>query len=100
MITVNPSFAEELARFGVDTALDCYHCGTCAAICPLTYEHFPRKLIRYIQLGAKERILEDPIDLWRCLHCGLCTQTCPLKANPGELIRGLKRFVVDHWRNH
>jgi heterodisulfide reductase subunit C len=100
MITVNPSFAEELARFGVDTALDCFHCGTCAAICPLIYEHFPRKMIRYIQLGAKERILEDPNDLWRCLHCGLCTQTCPRKADPGELILGLKRFVVDHWRNH
>ena len=100
MITVNPSFAEELARFGVDTALDCFHCGTCAAICPLIYEHFPRKMIRYIQLGARERILEDPNDLWRCLHCGLCTQTCPRKADPGELILGLKRFVVDHWRNH
>ncbi len=100
MITVNPSFAEELARFGVDSALDCFHCGTCAAICPLIYEHFPRKMIRYIQLGARERILEDPNDLWRCLHCGLCTQTCPRKADPGELILGLKRFVVDHWRNH
>ena len=100
MITVNPSFAEELVRFGVDTALGCYHCGTCAAICPLIYEHFPRKMIRYIQLGARERILEDPIDLWRCLHCGLCTQTCPRKADPGELILGLKRFVVDHWRNY
>ena len=100
MITVNPSFAEELVRFGVDTALDCFHCGTCTAICPLIYEHFPRKMIRYIQLGAKERILEDPIDLWRCLHCGLCTQTCPRKADPGELILGLKRFVVDHWRKH
>jgi heterodisulfide reductase subunit C2 len=99
MITVNPSFAEELARFGVDTALDCFHCGTCAAICPLIYEHFPRKMIRYIQLGAKERILEDPNDLWRCLHCGLCTQTCPRKADPGEVILGLKRFVVNHWRN-
>ena len=100
MITVNPSFAEELVRFGVDTALDCFHCGTCAAICPLIYEHFPRKLIRYIQLGAKERILENPNDLWRCLHCGLCTQTCPRKADPGEVILGLKRFVVDHWRKH
>jgi heterodisulfide reductase subunit C2 len=100
MIRVNQSFVEELARFGVDTALDCFHCGTCAAICPLIYEHFPRKMIRYIQLGAKERILEDPSDLWRCLHCGLCTQTCPRKADPGELILGLKRFVVDHWRNH
>jgi len=98
MHIVHPEFAEELARFGVHTALDCFNCGTCAAICPLVYEHFPRRMVRYIQLGAKEMILENPAELWRCLHCGLCTQTCPREANPGEVILGLKRFVVDHWR--
>jgi heterodisulfide reductase subunit C/quinone-modifying oxidoreductase subunit QmoC len=55
-------------------------------------------MIRYAQLGAESRILENAEDLWRCLHCGLCTQTCPRKANPGELMLGLKRFVVSGWR--
>jgi heterodisulfide reductase subunit C2 len=98
MMQVDPGFAEELQRFGVETALDCFNCGTCAAICPLIYEHFPRRMVRYIQLGAKDKILESPGELWRCLHCGLCTETCPREANPGEVILGLKRFVVDHWR--
>ena len=53
MITVNPSFAEELARFGVDTALDCFHCGTCAAICPLIYEHFPTKADSIYPVGRQ-----------------------------------------------
>jgi heterodisulfide reductase subunit C2 len=100
MALVHPEFAEELKRFGVGTAMDCFNCGTCAAICPLIYEHFPRKMVRYIQLGAKDRILENPGDLWRCLHCGLCTQTCPREADPGEVILGLKRFVVNHWRKN
>jgi len=77
MALVNPNFAEEMERFGEDTALECFNCGTCAAICPLIYEHFPRKMIRYLQLGAKDRIMENAQELWRCLHCGLCTQTCP-----------------------
>ena len=45
--------------------------------------------------------LDDPEraqDLWRCLHCGLCTQTCPRQANPSELILGLRRYMVAHWR--
>jgi len=44
MATVDLEFAEQLAHFGVDTASECFHCGTCAAICPLVYEHFPRKI--------------------------------------------------------
>jgi heterodisulfide reductase subunit C/quinone-modifying oxidoreductase subunit QmoC len=98
MTCLNPDFAEEMKRFGEDTALACFNCGTCAAICPLLYEHFPRKMIRYIQIGAKDRILENAQELWKCLHCGLCTQTCPREANPGEILLGLKRMVVDHWR--
>jgi len=98
MMLVNPNFAEKMKHFGDDTALECFNCGTCAAICPLIYEHFPRKMIRYLQLGAEDRILENSQELWRCLHCGLCTRTCPREADPGEVILSLKRFVVDHWR--
>ena len=94
MVQVNVNFAEELQPYGVETALECFNCGTCAAICPLFSEHFPRKIIRYVQVGAKGKILEHAQDLWRCLHCGLCTQTCPRQANPGELILGLLRYVV------
>lgn len=100
MALIYPEFSDELERFGLDTTLECFNCGTCAAICPLIYEHFPRKMIRYAQVGARDRILEDAQELWRCLHCGLCTQTCPRGANPGELILGLRRYVVNHWRRY
>ncbi|MBC7359657.1 MAG: 4Fe-4S dicluster domain-containing protein [Desulfacinum sp.] len=94
------SFSEELERFGVSTTLDCFNCGTCAAICPLIHEHFPRRMIRYAQIGARDRILENGVELWRCLHCGLCTRTCPREADPGELILGLRRYVLHHWRRN
>jgi heterodisulfide reductase subunit C len=98
MAHVNPDFAEELRAYGVNTALECFNCGTCAAICPLMDGHFPRKLIRYVQVGAKEKIAQQAEDLWKCLHCGLCTQTCPRRANPSELILGLRRYIVAQWR--
>lgn len=100
MALVYPQFADELKRLGGDTTLECFNCGTCAAICPLMDEHFPRKMIRYAQVGARDKILENAQQLWRCLHCGLCTKTCPRGANPGELILGLRRFALDHWRRH
>jgi heterodisulfide reductase subunit C/quinone-modifying oxidoreductase subunit QmoC len=55
-------------------------------------------MIRYVQIGAQERIMEHARELWRCLHCGLCTQTCPRGANPGEVILTLKRYVTSVWR--
>jgi heterodisulfide reductase subunit C2 len=100
MALVYPQFVDELEHFGVNTTLECFNCGTCAAICPLIYEHFPRKMIRYAQLGARDKILRNAQELWRCLHCGMCTQTCPRGANPGELILGLRRFVLNHWRRY
>lgn len=84
MVTVDPDFMNELAPSGKDVGAACFNCGTCTAICPLVSDHFPRKLIRYAQLGAKDLILAHATELWRCLHCGLCTQTCPRGANPGR----------------
>ncbi len=98
MTLVNPDFVKELEAFGVDSALECFNCGTCAATCPLIFDQFPRKMIRYVQLGIREKIMQQSMELWRCLHCGLCTLTCPRQANPGELILGLRRYVVANWR--
>ncbi len=95
---VDPEFCEKLERFGVNSAFECFNCGSCVAVCPLIHEHFPRKMIRFAQLGAEDKILRDAEELWRCLHCGLCTQTCPRGADPGQLILGLRRFVLDRWR--
>jgi heterodisulfide reductase subunit C2 len=100
MAQVYPQFADELQRFGVESTLECFNCGTCTAICPLLHEHFPRKMIRYAQVGARDKILQNAQELWRCLHCGLCTQTCPRGANPGELILALRRFALNHWRRY
>jgi heterodisulfide reductase subunit C2 len=98
MAVVNPEFTKKLKLAGKDVGAECFNCGTCAAICPLISGHFPRKMIRYAQIGAEERILEHAKELWQCLHCGLCTQTCPRGANPGEVILALKRHVVANWR--
>ncbi len=98
MTQVNPDFVKELEAFGVDSALECFSCGGCSTVCPLISDQFPRRMIRYVQLGIKEKILQQAPELWRCLHCGLCTQTCPRQADPGELILGLRRFVVASWR--
>jgi len=71
---VDPNLIRELEEFGLKDAGKCYNCGTCTAICDLaTPENpFPRKLVRYIQLGQREKILRSS-EPWLCYYCGDCS---------------------------
>jgi ferredoxin len=92
---VNPELILKLEKFGVKDAATCFNCGNCTAVCSLSSEAvpFPRKSIRYLQLGLKEKLLESP-EPWMCYYCGDCSETCPRQANPGEVMMGLRRYLT------
>jgi ferredoxin len=92
---VDPNFSKKLAKYGKADWSECYHCGNCSAICPLTENGFlfPRKGIRAMQMGLKEQ-LAGYVDPWLCYYCGECTDTCPRDANPGEMMMTLRRWLT------
>ena len=92
---VDPGFRGELAEYGADMLAKCMHCGNCTAICSLTSEEnwFPRRVIRYAQLGLKDRILSEK-DIWLCYYCGDCSRTCPRQVEPGELMAAMRRYAI------
>ena len=73
----------------------CFSCGNCTAICPLSSNDgtFPRRIIRYAQVGMKDALLSSK-ELWTCYHCGLCTETCPQQADPGEFMASARRYAI------
>jgi ferredoxin len=93
--TINLDFKKELKKYGAGNWNECFHCGNCTAICPLTEDGFlfPRKSIRAIQMGLDQKI-ESNIDPWLCYYCGECSETCPRDANPGELMMTLRRYLT------
>ena len=94
LVEVKPPLFGEIRKFGADDVNACINCGTCTAICNLIDENdgsFPRNIIRAIQLGQKEKILEST-DPWMCYYCGDCSATCPKGANPGEIMMGVRRY--------
>lgn len=95
MYTVKPSFKNGLKKFGIQEWNECYHCGNCTAICPLSEDNnlFPRKSIRNLQMGLQEKV-ESNLDPWLCYYCGECTETCPRDANPGELMMSMRRYLT------
>jgi quinone-modifying oxidoreductase, subunit QmoC len=95
---VNPELMLKLEKFGVKDAATCFNCGNCTAVCSLSSEAapFPRKSIRYLQLGLKEKLMESP-EPWMCYYCGDCSETCPRQANPGEVMMGLRRYLTSQY---
>lgn len=92
---VNPTLIKDAEKFGVQDWNACYHCGNCTAVCPLTESAvlFPRKPIRLLQLGLKDKLAASP-EPWMCYYCGDCSETCPRDANPGEMMMSLRRYLT------
>jgi ferredoxin len=95
---VHPELLLNLKKFGVADAAACFNCGNCTAVCSLSSEAtpFPRKVIRYLQLGLKDKLFESP-EPWLCYYCGDCSETCPRQANPGEVMMGLRRYLTSRY---
>lgn len=94
-VRVDPGIVTELAHYGGETAVKCFNCGNCTAICALSKEDtvFPRRYIRYIQLGVRDKMLES-VDPWLCYYCGDCSSTCPREAEPGKLMMASRRWLI------
>ncbi len=92
---VDSSVVTDLARYGGDTVSKCFNCGNCTAACSLTNQDsvFPRRYIRYIQMGLKGKMLES-LDPWLCYYCGDCSDTCPREAEPGKLMMAGRRWLI------
>lgn len=96
--TVDPTFVNELARYGASDMKACFNCGNCTAVCSLAEEGatFPRRFIRYAQLGMKDRLAASK-EMWLCYYCGDCSATCPRQAEPGEFVAAARRYIISQY---
>ena len=95
---IDPTLSSKLQKLGAARLVRCYNCGTCTAICPLSEENaeFPRTLIRYAIIGAKEKLLSSP-SLWLCYYCGECSDSCPRDADPGAFLMAARRYAIGQY---
>ncbi len=94
-VKVYPNLLKELKHYGLKDATQCYHCGNCTGVCPLSTEDnpFPRKFMRLVQLGQKDRLMES-VEPWLCYYCGECSDRCPRGADPGETMMAMRRYLT------
>jgi ferredoxin len=94
-VQVDLGLYPEIQRFGATDISACFSCGTCSATCPMSQSDgtFPRRIIRYAQLGMKDALLSSK-ELWTCYQCGECAETCPTKADPSEFMAATRRYAI------
>lgn len=95
LIQPDTKFISDLKKNGGDTIKICMQCATCSVACTLSNEEFgfPRKQLLMAQWGLKDQLLKDP-GPWLCFYCGECSQRCPRKANPGEMLMAIRRYLT------
>jgi ferredoxin len=94
-VRVDPALLPEVKAYGAFDVDACFNCGTCTAICPLSEADtsFPRRIIRYAQVGMKDELLASK-ELWTCYACGQCSETCPRQAEPSEFMAASRRYAT------
>ncbi len=94
-VRIDTSVLRDMKTFGAFDISACFNCGNCTAVCPLSQDSvaFPRRMIRYAQLGQKANVVASR-ELWLCYYCAECSDTCPRQAEPGEFMASARRFAI------
>jgi heterodisulfide reductase subunit C len=73
----------------------CYHCERCTNACPVSHymDIKPHQVIRFIQLGWREKLLASTT-IWICLSCEMCTTYCPNEVDVAEMINHLRNMAA------
>jgi ferredoxin len=92
---IRPDLKADIVKYGAGCVDDCFNCGNCTAVCPLSQDTtaFPRKMVRYIQIGLKDK-LTCASEPWLCYSCGECAATCPRDATPVNTMAALRRYAT------
>jgi len=78
------------ALSGIDVNA-CLQCKKCTNGCPVAgfTASSPSEIIKKLQLGAGEEILDSEI-IWICASCATCFSRCPMEINMAEVMDALR----------
>jgi heterodisulfide reductase subunit C len=86
---------ERIAELSSTNVFACYQCGNCSGGCPAAdyMELLPHHVIRLIQLGKIEEILESNTP-WICAACITCSVRCPKGVDIAAVMEALRQLVL------
>ncbi|MDR3570010.1 MAG: 4Fe-4S dicluster domain-containing protein [Syntrophobacteraceae bacterium] len=93
--TIKHEFIEKINQLSAQDISMCFQCGTCGGACPMSARMatLPRKIMRMLQLGMEERILELETG-WECASCHACTVNCPRGIDLARVMEAVRLLVL------
>ncbi|MDQ7778175.1 MAG: 4Fe-4S dicluster domain-containing protein [Planctomycetota bacterium] len=94
--TLDPGFKHEVSNQpGGENLKVCFACGVCTAGCPVSEidpSYNPRRIIRMILLGMRERVLSSDA-IWLCAMCYTCYAHCPQNVKFTNIMSVLRNMA-------
>jgi heterodisulfide reductase subunit C len=89
------TFLTQMERESHEAIGTCYQCYRCTNGCPAVPEMdiLPHRVIRYIMLGEKEKVLTSKT-IWSCLQCYTCSVRCPNDIHIGHVFDTARKIAV------
>ena len=95
--TLDPKFKHDVAKQPGGEGLNaCFACGACTGGCPVSEvdaAYDPRKIIRMVLLGMKEKVLSSDI-IWLCVMCYTCSFHCPQDVKFASVMEVLRKMAL------
>ena len=93
---INAAFSAEVTAVpGGEYLNQCFSCGACSGICPVSQaipDFDPRKIIHMIRMGLKDRLLASDL-LWFCSRCRSCVFVCPQDVRFADIMAALRHIA-------
>lgn len=97
MNKLDPKFKHEVAaQPGGEHIMRCFQCGSCTACCTVREvadKYNPRKIIRMILLGMRDKVLSSDF-IWLCAICHNCVEHCPQDVRFSEVMDAIGNIAV------
>ncbi|HEY3277803.1 MAG TPA: 4Fe-4S dicluster domain-containing protein [Syntrophorhabdaceae bacterium] len=89
------SFLNEMENASGQKISGCYQCYRCTVGCPVVKEMdiYPHRVIRYIILGERERVLASKT-VWTCLQCVTCSVRCPNDIDIAHVFDTIRKIAM------
>lgn len=86
---------KKIVTLSMENQYSCYQCGKCSAGCPSApfMDLLPNQVLRLLQLGKVERILETNTP-FACCSCFVCSQRCPKGIDVAAVMESLRQLSL------